>query len=94
MREYGVPAPIKTAAAHPSRTGLMGLSKLSLGSMKLGTVHERIQAETATERSSRTDASHAEGGHDETTCGNPSCTAETALIILATCSITSVHTRA
>src|SRR5712675_1521527 len=45
MREYGVPARIRTDNGSPfAGTGLMGLSKLSLGWMKLGIVHERIQA--------------------------------------------------
>jgi hypothetical protein len=45
MREYGVPARIRTDNGAPfAGTGLMGLSKLSLGWMKLGIVHERIQA--------------------------------------------------
>jgi transposase InsO family protein len=51
MREYGVPARIRTDNGSPfAGTGLLGLSKLSLGWMKLGIVHERIQA-TATKRS-------------------------------------------
>jgi transposase InsO family protein len=45
MREYGVPARIRTDNGAPfAGTGLMGLSKLSIGWMKLGIVHERIQA--------------------------------------------------
>ena len=45
MREYGMPARIRTDNGAPfSGTGLMGLSKLALGWMKLGIVHERIQA--------------------------------------------------
>jgi hypothetical protein len=45
MGEYGVPARIRTDNGAPfAGTGLMGLSKLSLGWMKLGIVHERIQA--------------------------------------------------
>ena len=45
MREYGVPARIRTDNGAPfAGTGLLGLSKLSLGWMKLGIVHERIQA--------------------------------------------------
>ena len=45
MREYGVPARIRTDNGAPfAGTGLMGLSKLSLGWMRLGIVHERIQA--------------------------------------------------
>jgi hypothetical protein len=44
MREYGVPARIRTDNGAPfAGTGLMGLSKLSLGWMKLGIVHERIK---------------------------------------------------
>jgi transposase InsO family protein len=44
MREYGVPARIRTDNGAPfAGTGLLGLSKLSLGWMKLGIVHERIQ---------------------------------------------------
>ena len=45
VREYGVPARIRTDIGTPfAGTGLLGLSKLSLGWMKLGIVHERIQA--------------------------------------------------
>jgi hypothetical protein len=45
MREYGMPARIRTDNGAPfAGTGLMGLSKLALGWMKLGIVHERIQA--------------------------------------------------
>jgi transposase InsO family protein len=45
MREYGVPARIRTDNDAPfAGTGLLGLSKLSLGWAKLGIVHERIQA--------------------------------------------------
>jgi hypothetical protein len=45
MREYGMPARIRTDNGAPfAGTGLLGLSKLSLGWMKLGIVHERIQA--------------------------------------------------
>lgn len=44
MREYGVPARIRTDNGAPfAGTGLLGLSKLALGWMKLGIVHERIQ---------------------------------------------------
>jgi hypothetical protein len=44
-REYGMPARIRTDDGAPfAGTGLLGLSKLSLGWMKLGIVHERIQA--------------------------------------------------
>ncbi len=44
MREYGVPERIRTDNGAPfAGTGLLGLSKLSLGWMKLGIVHERIQ---------------------------------------------------
>nr|AOS95265.1 integrase core domain-containing protein [uncultured bacterium] len=45
MREYGMPARIRTDNGAPfAGTGLLGLSKLSLGWMKLGIVHERIHA--------------------------------------------------
>jgi hypothetical protein len=45
MREHGVPARIRTDNGAPfAGTGLLRLSKLSLGWMKLGIVHERIQA--------------------------------------------------
>jgi hypothetical protein len=45
MWEYGMPARIRTDNGAPfAGTGLLGLSKLSLGWMKLGIVHERIQA--------------------------------------------------
>ena len=45
MREYGMPARIRTDNGAPfAGTGLLGLSKLSLGWMKLGIAHERIQA--------------------------------------------------
>jgi len=44
MREFGVPARIRTDNGAPfAGTGLLGMSKLSLGWMKLGIVHERIQ---------------------------------------------------
>lgn len=44
MREYGVPARIRTDNGAPfAGTGLLGFSKLSLGWMKMGIVHERIQ---------------------------------------------------
>jgi Integrase core domain len=44
MREYGVPARITTDNGAPfAGIGLLGLSKLSPGWMKLGIVHERIQ---------------------------------------------------
>jgi len=44
MREYGMPARIRTDNGAPfAGTGLLGLSKLALGWMKLGIVHERIQ---------------------------------------------------
>jgi hypothetical protein len=42
MREFGVPARIRTDNGAPfAGTGLLGLSKLSLSWMKLGIVHER-----------------------------------------------------
>src|SRR5258708_18396607 len=45
MREYGVPARIRTDNGAPfAGTGLLGGSKLSLAWMKLGIEHERIQA--------------------------------------------------
>jgi transposase InsO family protein len=45
MREYGVPATIRIDNGAPfAATGLLGLSKLSLGWMKLRIGHERIQA--------------------------------------------------
>jgi transposase InsO family protein len=44
MREYGVPERIRTDNGAPfAGTGLLSLSKLSLGWMKLGIVHERIR---------------------------------------------------
>src|ERR1700723_2912223 len=44
MREYGMPLRIRTDNGAPfAGVGLLGLSKLSLGWMKLGIVHERIQ---------------------------------------------------
>jgi hypothetical protein len=44
MREFGVPERIRTDNGAPfAGVGLLGLSKLSLGWMKLGIVHERIQ---------------------------------------------------
>src|SRR5580704_1305705 len=44
MREYGMPLGIRTDNGAPfAGVGLLGLSKLSLGWMKLGIVHERIQ---------------------------------------------------
>jgi transposase InsO family protein len=44
MREYGMPARIRTDNGAPfAGTGLLGLSKLSLGWIKMGIVHERIQ---------------------------------------------------
>jgi transposase InsO family protein len=43
-REYGMPSRIRTNNGAPfAGTGLLGLSKLSLGWMKMGIVHERIQ---------------------------------------------------
>jgi hypothetical protein len=53
MLGSGMPARIRTAnGAPPASTGLLGLSKLPLGWMKLGIVHECIQAgPTATKRS-------------------------------------------
>ena len=45
MGEYGVPARIRTDNGVPfAGTGPLGPSKLSLGWMKFGIVHERIQA--------------------------------------------------
>ncbi len=70
MREYGMPARIRTDNGAPfAGTGLLGLSKLSLGWMKLGIVHERIQAGRPQqngrhERMHRTLKAHLEGGHD------------------------------
>jgi transposase InsO family protein len=44
MREYGLPSRIRTENGAPfAGTGLLGLSKLSLGWMKMGIVHERVQ---------------------------------------------------
>jgi Integrase core domain len=44
MREFGMPERIRTDNGAPfAGVGLLGLSKLSLGWMKLGIVHERIQ---------------------------------------------------
>ena len=44
MREYGMPSRIRTDNGAPfAGTGLLGLSKLSLGWMKMGILHERIQ---------------------------------------------------
>src|SRR5579863_6032469 len=44
MREYGMPSRILTDNGAPfTGTGLLGLSKLSLGWMKMGIIHERIQ---------------------------------------------------
>jgi transposase InsO family protein len=44
MREYGMPARIRRDNGAPfAGSGLLGLSKLSLGWMKMGIVHERIQ---------------------------------------------------
>jgi transposase InsO family protein len=44
MREYGMPSRIRTDDGAPfAGTGLLGLSKLSLGWMKIGIIHERIQ---------------------------------------------------
>src|ERR1700760_2614459 len=44
MREFGVPARIRTDNGAPfAGTGLLGLSKLSLSWIKMGIVHERIQ---------------------------------------------------
>lgn len=43
-REYALPAQIRNDNGAPfAGTGLIGLSKLSLGWMKLGILHERIQ---------------------------------------------------
>jgi transposase InsO family protein len=44
MRQYGMPERIRTDNGAPfAGLGLLGLSKLSLGWIKLGIVHERIQ---------------------------------------------------
>src|SRR5580704_9059184 len=44
MREFGMPERIRTDNGAPfAGVGLLGLSKLSLGWMKLGIIHERIQ---------------------------------------------------
>ena len=44
MREYGMPSRIRTDNGAPfAGTGLLGLSKPSLGWMKMGITHERIQ---------------------------------------------------
>lgn len=44
MREYGVPERIRTDNGAPfAGTGLLGLSKRSLGWTKLGILHERIE---------------------------------------------------
>ena len=44
MREYGVPERIRTDNGAPfADTGLLGLSKRSLGWTKLGILHERIE---------------------------------------------------
>jgi hypothetical protein len=44
MREFGMPERIRTDKGAPfAGVGLLGRSKLSLGWMKLGIVHERIQ---------------------------------------------------
>jgi transposase InsO family protein len=44
MREYGMPSRIRTDNGAPfAGTGLLGLSKLSLGWMKMEIIHERIQ---------------------------------------------------
>jgi transposase InsO family protein len=44
MREYGLPSRIRTDNGAPfAGAGLLGLSKLFLGWMKMGIVHERIQ---------------------------------------------------
>jgi transposase InsO family protein len=44
MREYGMPSRIRTDNGAPfAGTGLLGLPKLSLGWMKIGIIHERIQ---------------------------------------------------
>ena len=44
MRKFGMPERIRTDNGAPfAGVGLLGLSKLSLGWMKLGIVHERIQ---------------------------------------------------
>jgi hypothetical protein len=44
MREYGMPSRIRRDNGAPfAGRGLLGLSKLSLGWMKMGIIHERIQ---------------------------------------------------
>jgi hypothetical protein len=44
MREYGIPSRIRTDNGAPfAGTGLLGLSKLSIGRMKMGIIHDRIQ---------------------------------------------------
>src|SRR6201996_3726826 len=73
MREYGMPARIRTDnGASFAGTGLLGLSKLSLGWMKLGIVHERIQAGRPQQNGRHERMPNAEGGYDEAACGIPS----------------------
>ena len=49
MREYGVPARIRTTGEPFAGTGLLGLSKLSLGWMKIGIVPRSKTAATNAE---------------------------------------------
>jgi len=77
MREYGVPARIRTDNGAPfAGTGLLRLSELSLGWMNWDCAWDDTSGQTATKRSPRADASHAERRHDEPTCGIPSSTTE------------------
>src|ERR1700716_3684189 len=67
MREYGMPARIRTDHRAPfAGTGLLGLSKLSLSWTKMGIIHERIQPGRP-QQNGRHERMHPnpQGGHDE-----------------------------
>ncbi len=76
MREYGMPERIRTDNGAPfAGVGLLGLSKLSLGWMKLGIVHERIQPGRP-QQNGRHERMHRtlKGGHGE--AASPTVTAQ------------------
>jgi len=94
MREYGMPARIRTDNGAPfAGTGLLGLSKLSLGWMKLGIVHERIQADRP-QQNGRHERMHRTLKEDTTKPPAASLRAQQSRSITsAMCSTTSARTR-
>jgi len=67
MREYGMPARIRTDNGAPfAGRGLLGLSKLSLGCIKMDIVHEQIQPGRSQQNGRYERASDSQGGHDAT----------------------------